>query len=81
MAQLVEALRCKPESRGFDGIIGIFSLTLTFGRTVALGSTHPVTEMSTRDISSGGKGGRCVWLTTLPSSYADCLELLGALTS
>ena len=22
-----------------------------------------------------GKGGRCVWLTTLPPSYADCLEI------
>jgi len=25
---------------------------------------------------SGLKGGLCVGLTTLPSSYADCLELL-----
>jgi len=23
----------------------------------------------------GGKGGRCVWLTTLPPSCADCLEI------
>jgi hypothetical protein len=23
----------------------------------------------------GGKCGRCVWLTTLPPSYADCLEI------
>ena len=30
MAQLVEALRCKPESRGFDGIIGIFFVDLNF---------------------------------------------------
>ena len=40
MAQLVEALRYKPEGRGFDS-----------GRTMALGSTQPVTEMSTRNIS------------------------------
>ena len=26
------------------------------------------------------KGGRCVRLTTLPPSYADCLEILGAST-
>jgi len=26
----------------------------------------------------GGKDGRCVTLTTLPSSGADCLEILGA---
>jgi hypothetical protein len=28
-------------------------------------------------ISPGGKGGRCVGLTTLPLSYADFLEILG----
>ena len=36
---------------------------------MALGSTQPLTEMSTR-IFPGGKGGRCVRLTTLPPSYA-----------
>jgi hypothetical protein len=41
---------------------------------MALGSTQPVTEMSTRNIS-WGKGGRCVGLTTLPPSCADCLEI------
>lgn len=25
----------------------------------------------------GGKGGRCLWLRTLPNSCADCLEILG----
>jgi hypothetical protein len=29
----------------------------------------------------GGKGGRCIELTTLPPSCADCLEILGASTS
>jgi hypothetical protein len=42
---------------------------------MALGTTQPVTEMSTRNISWGGKGGRCVGLTTLPPSCADCLEI------
>jgi len=27
------------------------------------------------NISCGGKGGRCVGLTTLKPSYADCLEI------
>ena len=36
---------------------------------MALGSTQPLTEMSTRSIP-GGKGGRCVGLTTLPPSCA-----------
>jgi hypothetical protein len=39
-------------------------------RTMALGSTQPLTEMS-----KGGKGGRCAGLTTLPSSCADCHEI------
>ena len=36
---------------------------------MALRSTQPLTEMSTRNIS-WGKGGRCVRLTTLPPSCA-----------
>ena len=36
---------------------------------MTLGSTQTLTEMSTRRIS-WGKGGRCVWLTTLPPSCA-----------
>jgi hypothetical protein len=46
--------------------------------TMTLGSTQPLTEMSSRNISwggGGGKGGRCVGLTTLPPSRADCLEI------
>ena len=38
-------------------------------------------EMSTRHISWGGKGSRCIGLTTLPPSCADCLEIMGASTS
>jgi hypothetical protein len=37
----------------------------------SLGSTQPLTEMSTRNISRG----RCVGLTTLPPSCVDCLEI------
>jgi hypothetical protein len=36
-----------------------------------LGSTQPLTEMNGRNISYGGKGGRCVGLTNLPPSCAD----------
>jgi len=45
---------------------------------MALGLTQPLTEMSTSNISCGGKGGRCVGLSTLPTSCADRLEILGA---
>jgi len=42
---------------------------------MTLGSTQPLTEMSTRNISLWGKGGRCIWLTTLPPSCVECLEI------
>jgi hypothetical protein len=49
---------------------------------VLLGSTQPLTEMSTasnrneyQECFLGSKGGRCVGLTTLPHSCADCLEI------
>jgi hypothetical protein len=56
-----------------DGVIGIFHWHNPSGRTMALRSTQPLTDMSTRNIS-WGKGGRCVGLTTLPPSCADCLK-------
>ena len=57
-----------------DGVTGIFRRHKPSGLTVALGSTHPPTELSTRNISWGGKGGRCLELITWPPSCADCLE-------
>ena len=58
VAQSVEALRYKPEGRGFDSrrCYWNFSLTLSFrGRTMALGLTQPLTEMSARNTSWGLK--------------------------
>jgi hypothetical protein len=51
-----------------------FFIDNPFGRTMALGSIQPLTEMSTMNISWRGKSGRCVGLTTLPPSRADCLK-------
>jgi len=42
---------------------------------MALGLTQPLIEMSTRNISWGGKGSRCVRLTTLQYSCGDWLEI------
>ena len=42
---------------------------------MVVGSTQTLTEMSTRYIFLGDKGGRGAGQTTLPSSCADCLEI------
>jgi hypothetical protein len=42
---------------------------------MALESNQSLAEMSIRNISWGVKGGRCVRLTTLPSSCAECHEI------
>jgi hypothetical protein len=57
VAQLVEALRYKPEDRGFDsrGYHWNFYCHNPSGCTMALGSTEPLTEMSIRNISWGVK--------------------------
>jgi hypothetical protein len=52
VAQLVEAQRYKPRSIP-SGVIGNYHWHNPSSRTVALGSTQPLTEMSTRDVSWG----------------------------
>ena len=47
-----------------DCVIAIFHWHNPFGRSMALRSTQLLKEMSTRNISLGGKGCRCVDLTT-----------------
>jgi hypothetical protein len=51
VAQLVEALHYKPEGHGFNS--RVFHWRNPFGRTMALWSTQPLTEISTRNISWG----------------------------
>jgi len=64
VAQLVEALRYKPEGRGFDSR---FHWRNSSGRTMALGLTQPLIEMSTRNVSLG--------MTTLPFPCAESLDI------
>ena len=69
VVHLVETLRYKSEGRGLDSRWCHWSFFYWYnpsGRTMALGLTQPLTEV--------GKG-RCVGLTTLPPSCADCLEI------
>ena len=56
------------------GVTGFFSDISPSDRTMALGSTQALVKMSTRNIS-GGKGGRCVRLTTPPTSRVECHEI------
>jgi hypothetical protein len=60
--------------------LDLFNLPNPSSRTMALGSTHPLTKMSTRNVP-GGKSGRRVGLTTLPPSMTRMSENVGALTS
>ena len=75
VVQYFETLCYKVAGSISDDALGIFQWHNPSGRTMTLGSTQPLTEMSTGNISWGGKGGRCVRLTTLPPSCADCLEI------
>ena len=63
VAQLVEALRCTRKVAGLipDGVTAIFHWHNPSDRTMALGSTQPLTRMSTRNVSWGVKaaGAQC----------------------
>jgi len=76
VAKLVEALRYNPVAGSIlDGVTGIFYRHNFSDRIVTLGPNQPLTKMSTRNISFGRKGGRCVGLTILLPSCVDSLEI------
>jgi len=56
------------------GVTGIFHGFSPSGRTMALRSTQPLTEMGYQKYFLEDKGGRCIALT-LRISCADCLEV------
>jgi len=56
-----------------DGVIGIFHWRNPSDRTVALGSAQSLKKWVPEALS-GGKGGRCVRLTTLPPSCAVVMK-------
>jgi hypothetical protein len=60
--------------------VEFFNLPNPSSRTMALGSTQRLTEMSTRKLS-GGKSSRRVGLRTLPPSMSRISENVGASTS
>jgi hypothetical protein len=77
VAHLVQALSYKPKGCRFVSwrCHWSFHLHTPSGCTMALALTQPLTQMSTRNIFCGGKGGWCVQLKTLPPSWAHCLEI------
>ena len=64
-----------------DGITGIFHWHNPYGRTMSLGLTQPLTETSTSNVSLGGKGVLCVWLTKVTTFMCQLFWNMGASTS
>jgi hypothetical protein len=60
--------------------VDFFNLPNPSSRTMALGSTQPLTEMSTRNFP-GVKSGRLIGLTNLQPSMSRMSENVGASTS
>jgi hypothetical protein len=58
-----------------DAATGIFHWHNPSAHIIALGSTQPLTEMSTLN-TSWRKGDQSIGLKILLPSYADCLEIL-----
>jgi len=69
-------LRYKPESRGFDSPWCNWNFSLTsFRPHYGPGVDSTSNRHEYQEYFLGGKGGRCVGLTNLPPSCADCLEI------
>ena len=77
MAQLVEALRYKPEGRWFDSrwCHWNFSLTKSFRPHYGPGVDSASNRNEYQKYFLGGKEGWYLWLTPLPPSCSDCLEI------
>ena len=77
MAQLVEALRYKQKGRGFDFRLGHrgFFMDLILPAALCPGVDSASNICGYQKYFLGGKSGRCVGMTTLPPSCADCLEI------
>ena len=77
VAKLIEALRYKPDGRWFDSrwCHWNFSLTLSFRPHYGPGVDSVSNRHEHQEYFLGGKVGRCVGLTNLTPSCADCFEI------
>jgi len=77
VVQLLEALRYKSEGHGFDSRWCYWNLSLTysFQSHYGPGVDSASNRNEYQEYILGGEGGRCVRLTTLPPSWAECLEI------
>jgi hypothetical protein len=76
VAQLIEPLRYKPEGRRFNSRWCNWNLSLTSFRShYGPGVDRASNRNEYQEYFLGGKGGRCVRLTTLPPSCADCIDI------
>ena len=77
VAQFVQALRYKPEGRGFDSRWCHWkcALTKSFWSHCGPGLDSASNINEYQEYFLGGKGSQCIGLTTLPPSCADCLEI------
>ena len=72
---MVEAMRYKPEGRGFDSRLCHWNFSLTSFRPHCGPRVDSASNRNEyQEYFLGCIGGRCVRLTTLPPSCADCLE-------
>jgi len=77
VAQLFEDLGCKSKGSGFDVCLchWDFSLAFSFQSHYDPGVDLTSNRKDYQGYFLGGKGCRCLGLTTLPHSYADCFEI------
>ena len=67
--------RSRSEGRGFDSGWGWIEFFIDFRPHYDPGVYLAFNRNVYQEYFLGGKEGRCIWLTTLPPSYADCLEI------
>ena len=78
MTQLVKELLYKSEDRKFDSRLNWILHDLIALAAVWSWDDPDSNGNGYNKYLVGGKGDRCVGLTNISSSYADCLEIVGA---